>query len=297
MMGRDAVLATFTRAARGADVALIEGVMGLYDGASPDTEHGSAAEVAKWLDAPVLAVVDGSGVARTLAAVGLGLAQFDPALRLVGLFANRVGSPGHLDLLRAACARHVPVVGGLPVDEALAFPERHLGLQTADREAVSDEKLDAWGVRLAEWCSPDALFALARGAPPLPECALSQAASSERCCRIAVARDAAFHFYYEDNLARLAALGAELVPFSPLADGDLPRDVHGLYIGGGYPELHAARLAENRSMRAAVSAFAASGARARPSTRNAAASCTSRAPSVARAAWSTRWSAWSRAWR
>jgi cobyrinic acid a,c-diamide synthase len=262
MMGRAAVLATFARAAAGADVALIEGVMGLYDGASPDGEEGSAAEIAKWLDAPVVAVVDASGVARTLAAVGLGLRAFDPALALAGLVANRVGSRGHLELLQRACRQYVPVVGGLPVDEGRAFPERHLGLRTADAAVVPDALVQAWAATFAEWNDVDAFLALARSAPPLappPENRSLSATVDAAKCRIAIARDAAFHFYYDDNLARLRELGAELVPFSPLADARVP-DADGVYLGGGYPEVHAAALAANEPMRQSLRALAAAGA-------------------------------------
>ncbi len=256
MMGREAVTATFARAAAGADIALIEGVMGLYDGASPDSEAGSAAEIAKWLEAPVIAVVDASGIARTLAAVGLGLAQFDRTLRLSGLFANRVGSRSHLELLRRACAGGIPIVGGLPDEPALAFPERHLGLHAA--QGIEAAHFSAWGARIAEWCSLDALLALAQEAPT--QNSVSPTAKKELPrCRIGVARDAAFHFYYEDNLARLEALGAELVPFSPLSDSNLPAELHALLIGGGYPELHAGDLARNRSLHGELRAFAERG--------------------------------------
>jgi cobyrinic acid a,c-diamide synthase len=261
MMGRTAVLATFARATAGADVALIEGVMGLYDGASPDGEEGSAAEIAKWLGAPVVAVVEAAGMARTIAAVGVGLRAFDPALDLAGLVANCVGSRGHLDLLKRACAGHVPVLGGLPRDDAHAFPERHLGLRTADAKVVPDALVHAWGHTFAEWNDVDAWLALARRAPALsaPEPTVATAREGAVTCRIAIARDAAFHFYYDDNLARLRALGAELVPFSPIDDRALPTAVDGLYLGGGYPEVYAAALAANEPMRAAVRAFAAAG--------------------------------------
>lgn len=259
MMGREAVLATFARAARGADVALIEGVMGLFDGASPDGEDGSAAQIAKWLEAPVLAVIDASGMARTVAALGLGLARFDPALRLAGLFANRVGSRGHLDLLRAACARGTPVLGGLPDQPGLAFPERHLGLVAAGESPALEQQLRSWGELFASWCSPAALLEVARQAPALSLGPGEAQPKRPRRCRIAVARDAAFHFYYEDNLRRLEGLGAELVPFSPLADPRLPEGASGLYLGGGYPELHASALAGNAALHESIRAFAARG--------------------------------------
>jgi cobyrinic acid a,c-diamide synthase len=253
MMGREAVLATFARAAAGADLAIIEGVMGLYDGASPVGEEGSTAEIAKWLDAPVLAVIDAGGMARTIAAVVHGLATFDPAIRIGGVIANRVGSSGHLDLLRRAVSTP-PIVGGLTKDDALAFPERHLGLRTASEDAIPDALIAAWAERAAASIDLDAVLAIARTAPALPIIDEPAITSGQRC-RIGIARDDAFHFYYDDNLRRLEALGAELVPFSPIRDVRLP-DVGGLYLGGGYPEVHAAVLAGNSAMRAAIAAFA-----------------------------------------
>jgi len=258
MMGRDAVVGTFARACEGADIALIEGVMGLFDGASPTTEEGSTAQIAKWLDAPVLLVVDVSGMARTVAAIARGVAAFDPELRLTGIFCNRVGSRGHLDILRRALS-DLPVLGGLPNEPALTFPERHLGLRTADEQVVPDSILAELGRVTGEWCDLDAILTVARTAP-LVSCQLSanaDAASSSRC-RIGVAFDEAFHFYYEYNLHLLKSLGAELVYFSPISDPGLP-DVDGLYVGGGYPEIHAEALSANRSMREQINAFAADG--------------------------------------
>jgi cobyrinic acid a,c-diamide synthase len=258
MMGREAALATFGRAARGADVAVVEGVMGLYDGASPAGEEGSTAEMAKWLAAPALAVVDASGMARTVAAIARGLADFDPDLHLAGVVCNRVGSRGHLDLLREAL-RSPPVVGGLPSRAELAFPGRHLGLVTAGAGALPEAVLTAWGEAAASWLDVDRILAIARAAPPLdlPRSAAPAPRAPERC-RIGVAFDEAFHFYYEDNLARLEALGARLVRFSPVHDRELP-DVHGVYLGGGYPEEHAAALARNVGLREALRAFARGG--------------------------------------
>ena len=277
MMGRDAVLATFRRASADADIAIIEGVMGLFDGASPTGEEGSAAEIAKWLGAPVLLVVDASGMARSIAAMAQGFARFDPELDVAGIICNRIGSRGHLDLLRRACDVP-PVLGGFPKLPELAFPERHLGLFTADQRVLPEDKLAAWGRAAAEWLGTSAIVERARAArEPEGELALEPAARSvsqsaaapsfgaargpdaaEERCRIGLAWDEAFHFYYEDNLARLESLGARIVRFSPMRDSRLP-DVDGLYLGGGYPEVHAAALAENTAMRRAVETFAAAG--------------------------------------
>ena len=258
MMGRDAVVGSFARACEGADIALIEGVMGLFDGASPTTEEGSTAELAKWLSAPVMLVVDVSGMARTVAAVARGVAAFDPELRLAGIFCNRVGSLGHLDILRRAL-NDLPVLGALPNGPAPTFPERHLGLRTANEQAVPDSILSELGRVTKEWCDLDAILTVARAAPPM-SCQLSAKADATLSsrCRIGVAFDDAFHFYYEYNLHLLKSLGAELVYFSPISDPGLP-DVNGLYIGGGYPEIHAEALSANVSMRDQIVAFAANG--------------------------------------
>jgi cobyrinic acid a,c-diamide synthase len=260
MMGSEAVRSTFLHAARGADIALIEGVMGLFDGESPVAEAGSTAEIAKWLGAPVVLVVDASGMARSVAALVNGFATFDRALRLAGAIFNRVGSPGHLELLRHALGP-ATTFGGLPRDAAKSFPERHLGLVTATTTTIPDSLLEEWGRTATAWLDLDRLLALARSTEPIVAVADEPSADSapaERRCRIGLADDAAFHFYYADNLRRLEANGAELVRFSPISDEALP-DVDGVYIGGGYPEAHAEALSANTAMRAAIIAFAARG--------------------------------------
>jgi cobyrinic acid a,c-diamide synthase len=257
MMGREAVTSTFLRASVGADIAIIEGVMGLFDGASATDPSGSTAEIAKWLDAPVLLVIDAAGMARSVAAMGQGFAAFDPELRVVGLVCNHLGSKGHLDLLREA-STHPPVVGGLP-KEAAKFPERHLGLRTADEQAVSDALFAQWGDVVSEWCDLDKIVALATTAGVLQtEMLMAPAARRESRCVIGVAYDEAFHFYYEDNLARLENAGAQLIRFSPIRDVRLPV-VDGIYLGGGYPETYAAELERNAEMRRQIADFAATG--------------------------------------
>ncbi len=258
MMGRDAVLATFARASQGADMAVIEGVMGLFDGAAPDRDEGSTAEIAKWLSAPVLLVHDASGVARTISAIALGFARFDPLLKLAGLICNRVGGKGHLDLLVRA-KPDAPVLGGFPSNGELSFPERHLGLITADREVFPDRLVSEWARLAEEWLDLDAIVKIARTAPALEVPAPDRdAGSGHTRCRIGIAHDDAFHFYYEDNLRRLEEAGAELIRFAPTRDRRLP-DVHGLYFGGGYPEVTARELSSNTSMLEHVRRFAHAG--------------------------------------
>ena len=260
MMGRQAVAETFLHAAADADIAIIEGMMGLFDGTTPSSDEGSTAEIAKWLGAPVLLVVDASGMARTIGAVAAGFARFDTTLNMAGLICNRVGSRGHLELLRTA-STEVPVLGGLPHTPEAAFPERHLGLLTADENNVPSARLEAWGKLAAEWFDLDAITGIARQASAihlgsLPE---EHAGRSPRTrCRVGIAWDQAFQFYYDFNLAMLERLGAELVRFSPTHDDLLP-NVDGLYFGGGYPESVARQLSANHTMRAAVREFAFSG--------------------------------------
>jgi cobyrinic acid a,c-diamide synthase len=257
MMGREAVLSTFLNASRGTDIAVIEGVMGLFDGVEPASEIGSTAEIAKWLRAPVLLTIDASGMSRSVAAMALGFASFDSELHLAGVLCNRVGSRNHLDLLRAASA-DVPVLGGLPKDAEHAFPQRHLGLRTADEAALPDALFEAWATHAAEWCDLDGILALARSAPELASAPVRTQRVGGGTCRIGIARDDAFHFYYEENLRMLQQAGAELVPFSPMDTLRLP-DVDGLYLGGGYPELRGGALAGNVTLRQDVLAFCNAG--------------------------------------
>ena len=258
MMGREALLSTFEQGCQNTDIALIEGVMGLFDGASPSSEAGSTAEIAKWLDAPVLLLVDASGMARTLGALLLGFRTFDPELLIAGAICNRVGSRSHLDILKNAAPEGF-ILGALPKQTALAFPERHLGLRTANDSVLPDSLLNAWGEHVSQWCSLESIVKLANEAPSLPSAKEVIAPfSGQNTCRIGVAVDEAFHFYYQDNLRRLRELGATLVTFSPIRDAHLP-EVDGLYFGGGYPELFARELAQNKEMREDVYSFAAKG--------------------------------------
>lgn len=255
MMGRDGVKATFMEGARDADIALIEGMMGLYDGISPNKETGSTAQLAKWLDAPVLLVLDASGMARSVAATVLGYVRFDPEINFGGVWCNRIGSQGHLDLLRRArpCK---PVLGGLPRKDDVSFTERHLGLVAAQRDFLPKPVLQSWAKAAEMFGQLDRLIQIAGEAPPIPyEATKPKAAVTNQPVRLGIARDAAFSFYYGENLRLLEASGAELVPFSPIHDRELPA-VDGLYFGGGYPECYASELAENAAMRQAVHAFA-----------------------------------------
>jgi len=256
LMGPDAVRTTFVRNAARADISLIEGVMGLFDGASPTDLTGSSAEVAQLIGAPIVLLCDASGMARSLSAVVKGFCSFEPGIAPRAVIANRVGSEGHLSLLQRAQLTEAPVLGGLLKREAISFAERHLGLVAA-QEGDHEASFEAWADEVEAHCDVPALLALARSAPALPA-PHSDAPKITARCRIGIARDAAFHFYYDENLRLLEAAGAELVELSPISDRALP-DVDGVYIGGGYPELHAEALAANSAMREALQAHARAG--------------------------------------
>jgi len=261
MVSSPVVAYLFARAAAQADMALIEGVMGLYDGFSGRSEAGSTAEVAKLLGAPVVLVMDVASLARSGGAVALGYRDFDPDLRLAGIVLNNVGSKQHALWVREAIESvGVPVLGHLHRDSALHLPHRHLGLiPTAERDTAPDSPeldraLHAIKERIQKGLDLEGLIKLARSAPPLEveDPGLFPTGVSSVPVRIAVARDEAFSFYYEDNLDLLRAHGAELVAFSPLHDSRLPEGSRGVYLGGGFPEMYAAGLAANRAMHQAI---------------------------------------------
>lgn len=260
MMGEEAVRQSFGRASHGVDLSIIEGVMGLFDGAGPASREGSTAEIAAWLAAPVLLVIDASGMATTAAALALGCAQYDQKVPLAGAIFNRVGSLRHLAWLKEAVERATPlrVVGGLPEEKRIAIPERYLGLVGADRTIFTEDMKSRLLSLAREWLDLRAIMNLAERAPSLaiPAPALPRAT---RPRRIGIARDEAFSFYYPDNLDLLEATGAELVFFSPLHDETLPPGLDAIYLGGGYPELHAAGLAAAEPMREAVARFGREG--------------------------------------
>lgn len=236
--------------------------MGMFDGASPCELEGSTAEIAHWLNAPVVLVVDAHGAARSLAATVKGFAEFEPSVCVAGVVANRSGSAQHRVWLAEAlsAASLAPLVGAVPLGAFPTLESRHLGLVTADRQSLTDRALE----QLADACRDhvDLPFVvnLARSAGELDyggPAAADAALSHPTRLRLGIARDDAFHFYYPDNLESLERNGAELIPFSPLTDTALPANLDALYLGGGYPEVHAARLAGNAGMLESVRRFAA----------------------------------------
>lgn len=247
---------TFCRVAQEADIAIIEGVMGLFDGSSPTSKVGSSAEVATLVQAPIVLVIDAAGMAASVGALVHGFRTYDPEVHVAGVILNRLGSAGHARYLAPAIAREgVELLGCIPKDAALHIPERHLGLLPTSEEDRVTPLLGRLAALATEHLDLDRLLALAQSAPPMPE--PRPVATTTPRVRIAWAQDAAFHFWYQENIDALTAAGAEIVRFSPLNDAALPPDVDGVWIGGGFPEHFAPHLAANTGMIAALRAHVA----------------------------------------
>jgi cobyrinic acid a,c-diamide synthase len=262
MMGRDYVRRLFTRSAHTADVAVIEGVMGLFDGSDPVDSSGSTAEIASWLDAPVLLVINVHGLARSICAVAKGYCEFDPNLHVAGVVANKCGSERHGFWLGESLKAFglPPLVASITRGAFPTLPSRHLGLVTADDQSLTDAILSQLAEVLERHGSIDAVLGIARNAPPVQGVSQDRETwTPRRPVRLGLAYDAAFHFYYEDNLEALEAAGCELIRFSPVSDSALPERLDAVYLGGGYPEEYAEALSENGSMRRAIREFAAAG--------------------------------------
>ncbi len=254
MSGAPFVRDCFARHGATAEIAVVEGVMGCFDGGA-----ASSAALAKALALPLVLVVDVRSMAESVAALVKGFESLDPELDLAGVILNRVGSRRHLELLSGALREHCRAepLGTLPRDGAFAIPDRHLGLVMGEEAPLGPDGLARLGDTVAAHVDLDRLLALAATGAARQIPAAAQFAGQG--VRIGVARDRAFCFYYEDNLDLLRAAGAELVEFSPLAETRLPQGLHGIYLGGGYPELHAEQLAANTTMRAAIRRWSESG--------------------------------------
>lgn len=263
MASPDVMREVFARGSRDADVSVIEGVMGFYDGKDPRSNRGSTAEIAQLLKAPALLIVDISALARSAAAIVKGFMTLTEGVPIAGVICNQAGSQGHIDLVRDAVEQEcgIPVLGGFMQTEGIEMPERHLGLIPAVERGELSPLFARLGEEVEARLDVGRLLEIARSAPEPDELNTNLFAekgfvASERVpsVKIAVARDAAFNFYYPENLELLEQMGAELVFFSPLAGEKVPDGARGLYIGGGFPEEFAAELAAQRDVRADVKA-------------------------------------------
>lgn len=262
MLPHQVVVELFNRAMIEKDIAVIEGVMGLYDGRSSTSDEASTAELARLLGAPVLLVVDCQKGARSVAAMVAGYRAFDLSLHLGGVILNNIGSDRHLKFCQEAIEHYteIKVLGYMPRRDNLRLPERHLGLIPTVENPASEEFLE----RLIAQCEatlniPEILRLSEQAVVPQAETGLFPPTKEAPITRIAVAKDKSFSFYYQDNLDLLEAWGADLVYFRPISDASLPSGVSGLYLGGGFPELYAAELATNDSMRNSIRTAAGQG--------------------------------------
>jgi len=259
MLTEDDILDIFTHGSQDADISIIEGVMGFFDGKNPENNEGSTAEISMITKSPVLLVVNCGSMARSAAAIVKGFQCFAEGPNIVGVIANKVGSEGHFQLVKKAIEQecHIPVIGYLKRELDIEIPERHLGLIPSLERGELDPFFDQLGKLVTETIDIDQLLQLSV-AEPLTVSEESSIFKRERdpVVKIAVAKDKAFNFYYPENLEIMEAKGVEIVYFSPLADEEVPEDVDGLYIGGGFPEEFASQLASNgkakRSVKAAI---------------------------------------------
>ena len=271
LCGEDLIAPLFLHGAAGAQIAVIEGVMGLFDGVDPaalsglEPGFGSTAHVARLLRAAVVLVVDAARAGRSVAALAAGFAGFDPRTPVDGVILNRVASERHERLLREALASSgMPVYGAIRRSEGIITPSRHLGLiPAAEREATADQAIDQMGALIAASCDLDALLALAMRAPALSARPWEPARTPDPprpAPVVAVAGGPAFTFGYTEQAELLEAAGSRVARFDPLRDEDLPAGTGGLILGGGFPEVHAAALSANERLRGQVAALAGRGA-------------------------------------
>lgn len=236
-------------------VAIIEGAMGLFDGFGSSTMEGSSARIAAVIGAPVVLVVNARGMAASVAALLKGFAGFDRSVVIAGVIFNKVGSESHASLLKEVLERHCPEIaclGCIPRDETITIPSRHLGLVTVDDNPLLADSIRRLADLAERYLDLDRLVELELSkSTGIATCFISEKVE-RKSVRVAVARDPAFCFCYDDNLRVLEESGAELVCFSPLHDGELPEKITGIYLPGGYPELYAETLANNFSMRSSI---------------------------------------------
>jgi len=255
LCSEETLLQIFIHGARRSHLSVVEGVMGFFDGYSGTDERGSSAHIARMLDIPSILVVDAGALSRSVGAMVLGYQKYDPRVRWGGVFLNRVAGAVHLRYLSDAIrqATGLPVIGHLFQDAALRLPERHLGLVPNQEKRLPDawrKALDRQMNRQVDWKK---LISLAKTARPLSSSRpdIFEERPGPRV-RIGIAQDKAFCFYYQDNLDLLKARGAEIIPFKPTVDSRLPPGVQGIYFGGGFPEVHAGPLSQNKPLKAGI---------------------------------------------
>jgi cobyrinic acid a,c-diamide synthase len=255
LLDQNTVQYLFQKHLENKDIAIVEGVMGMFDGLGDDGQ-GSTAELARILNLPVILVVSCKSLYQSVAAIVKGFAQFDPRVRVAGVVLNHVAAGEHYQFLKNYIETQtgIPCIGHLPNNKDIALESRHLGLVQAEEVDALSQKIETLGSVLAETIDVDLLMKITALNDNLVvnDAAVSPWKRDLRGLRLGVARDKAFRFYYEDNLELLRENGAEIIEFSPLHDRDIPGMVNAMYIGGGYPEVFAAELSANQEFRKAL---------------------------------------------
>ncbi len=260
MMGVNAVLNSFATAANDADISVVEGVMGLFDGIDAKSCEGSTAHIAKILQLPVILVVNAHGMGASIAPIVKGFCEFRKYPKIMGVIANNVGSPNHVKLLSEAlsCENLAPLLGTLPRNSDFIIPERHLGLLPSCENRKNKDYFNCLAKSAEENIDIDKILKLSKFEKPrLP----AKKTLKKRSSILALAKDEAFNFYYPDNLQWLREMGFEIVEFSPLRDKSLPDNTDIVYMGGGFPEIFAKELSENCEIRSSINKFATNGGR------------------------------------
>lgn len=256
MMGKNGVLKCFNNSSQGADVAIIEGVMGLFDGLSGKDDYASTAQIAKILDAPVILVIDAGKAARSIAAIALGFLHFDKKLKIAGFILNNVAGDKHAKFVQDAfaCKVNVPIIGIVRRDKKITIEERHLGLIPALEK--KKRSIHQSAKYISEQIDIDKIKSLCK---PINRTKAIQKEFPDTHIRVAVALDESFNFYYADNFDALRKQQAELIFFSPVNDVKLPENIQGIILGGGFPEILADKLEFNQAMIKSISKAASNG--------------------------------------
>lgn len=262
MLSKDTIQYLFSKNVRSADTAVVEGVMGFFDGMGSTMDEGSTAYLAKILNLPVILIVDGSGMARSAAAIVKGYASFDPDIRIAGVIVNRVGSEHHYEIIKEAIEHYtgIPCVGYVKKNQEVGLSSRHLGLVPAGEVESLNEKLDTVVQMIEETVDLDRLIELTVQEKPAPLVHETEKRNgSYSHIQIGVALDQSFNFYYWDNIELMETLGAKITYFSPMKDKKLPENLDWLYFGGGFPEVFASELSANQSFLESMKNYVGSG--------------------------------------
>jgi len=251
MLEEDVIKSLVGKHSKNADIAIMEGVMGMYDGADVKSLEGSSAHLAKMTGTPVILVINGGGVAASAAAMVLGFKMFDPDVQVKGVIVNKVSGEHHYNLIKEAIEHHVGItcLGYLKKNENISLKSRHLGLIPSVEVKALDDKINEVANMIEETCDIEGIMSVAESAQPFEYTGNNEA---EKQLKIGVPLDHAFNFYYQDNIDLLEQMGCEIIHFSPISDEKVPDNIDGLYIGGGFPEVFAKDLSDNLSMKQSI---------------------------------------------